>query len=67
MIRWEYHSTQIANIHCPSGVRAQDLVNQLGRDGWELIGFDVHNQAWFKRPLPDAAAVESTSERQNRA
>jgi hypothetical protein len=60
MTCWEYHSMQITNINYPGGETAQDLVNRLGRDGWELVGFDVHNEAWFKRPLSDAeAAVRS--------
>ena len=49
----------------PDSGTVEDLVNRLGRDGWELVGFDVHNQAWFKRPLSDAAAMESASERQD--
>lgn len=64
MTRWEYYFTVITNMTFPDGETVQDLVNRLGRDGWELVGFDVHNQAWFKRPLPDAAVMESASERQ---
>jgi len=36
----------------------------LGRDGWELVGFDVHNQAWFKRPLQDIGKEGSVPGRQ---
>jgi hypothetical protein len=64
MTYWEYCFTHITNTNFPDRETAQDLVNRLGRDGWELVGFDVHNQAWFKRPLPDAAVMESASERQ---
>jgi hypothetical protein len=59
MTRWEYHFTVIAKVITPGGETVQDLTNGLGRDGWELVGFDVHNQAWFKRPLPDAAVTGS--------
>jgi hypothetical protein len=64
MIRWEYHFTVVTNMTLPDGGTVQDLVNRLGRDGWELVGFDVHNQAWFKRQLPDAAMKEVASDRQ---
>ena len=64
MTHWEYYFTIITNMNSPDGETVQDLVNRLGCDGWELVGFDVHNQAWFKRPLPDKAVMESASERQ---
>jgi len=53
-----YHECQL-----PDRETAQDLVNRLGSDGWELVGFDVHNQAWFKRPLADVGATETITER----
>ena len=59
MTRWEYYLTVITNMNSPDGETVLDSVNRLGRDGWELVGFDVHNHAWFKRPLPDAAVRES--------
>ena len=65
MTRWEYYFTVIAKMTLPDSGTVEDLVNRWGRDGWELVGFDVHNQAWFKRPLSDAAAMDSASERQD--
>ena len=53
MTRWEYHFIQVTNAPFLHGGTVPDFVNELGRDGWELVGFDVHNQAWFKRPLQD--------------
>jgi hypothetical protein len=35
----------------------------LGGDGRELVGFDVHNQAWFKQPLPDVAEEKAVAGR----
>jgi hypothetical protein len=57
MTRWEYHFTVIAKTTSPDGEPVQDLINRLGCDGWELVGFDVHNQAWFKRPMLDVAEM----------
>jgi hypothetical protein len=65
MTRWEYYFTVIAKMTLPDSGTVQDLVNRLGHEGWELVGFDVHNQAWFKRPLSAAAAMEPASERQD--
>ena len=53
MTRWEYHFIQVTNAPFLHSGTVPDFVNELGRDGWELVGFDVHNQAWFKRPLQD--------------
>jgi hypothetical protein len=64
MTRWEYWFTHITNVNFPDRETAQDLVNRLGSDGWELVGFDVHNQAWFKRPLPDVGVTETAAERE---
>ncbi len=27
-------------------------LNELGRDGWELVGIDSADRLYFKRPLP---------------
>jgi hypothetical protein len=59
MTRWEYYFTVIAKLTSPDGEPVQDWINRLGGDGWELVGFDVHNQAWFKRPVPDAGVIGS--------
>jgi len=64
MTCWEYYFAHITNTIFPDGETVQDMVNRLGRDGWELVGFDVHNQGWFKRPLPDAPVDESASQGQ---
>ena len=53
MTHWEYHFIQVTNAPFLHSGTVPDFVNELGRDGWELVGFDVHNQAWFKRPLQD--------------
>jgi len=63
MTRWEYHFIQVANAPFPHSGTVPDFVNELGRNGWELVGFDVHNQAWLKRPLPDVSEEEAVAGR----
>lgn len=43
---WEYHVE-------PAGDLAVDRLNQLGRDGWELVSISGTDEAIFKRPAPD--------------
>ena len=64
MTRWEYHFIQVTNAPFLHSGTVPDFVNELGRDGWELVGFDVHNQAWFKRPLQDIGEEGSVPGRQ---
>src|SRR5215831_17379971 len=45
MIRWEYHFIQVTNAPFLHSGTVPDFVNELGGDGWELVGFDLRNQA----------------------
>lgn len=39
-----------------------DALNRLGRDGWELVGFDsASNQFYFKRELAASGQAEIRS------
>ena len=64
MARWEYHFIQVTKAPFVHSGTVPDFINELGGDGWELVGFDVHNQAWFKRPLPDVGEEEAAVGRQ---
>jgi hypothetical protein len=45
MVRWEYFMVP-ADYHMD-----HNSLYQLGQDGWELVGFDPHGNAWLKRPV----------------
>ena len=62
MTRWEYHFIQVTNAPFLHSGTVPDFINKLGGDGWELVGFDVHNQAWFKRPLPEVGEEEAVAD-----
>lgn len=54
MTKWEYE----INIMPGSQVEDQDLLNDLGTDGWELVAFDFDSRtAIFKRPLSNGRCV----------
>src|SRR5215472_10667726 len=48
MTRWEYHFIQVTNGPFLHSGTVPDFITKLGGDGWELVGFDVHNQALFR-------------------
>jgi hypothetical protein len=37
MTRWEYHFIQVTNAPFLHSGTVPDFVNELGRDGWELV------------------------------
>jgi hypothetical protein len=43
--QWEYMAVQIRK-----GTGDFNKLNDFGRKGWELVGFDPSMVAWFKRP-----------------
>ncbi len=52
MTRWEYLIVQdTQEIHSPG------RLNELGSQGWELVGFDSRNVVLFKRRLSEKAEI----------
>jgi len=56
MPQWEYSRIDLSNI--PARTNEVDLLDDAGRDGWELVGITANNVAYLKRPTgsPPAAA-----------
>ena len=56
MTRWEYLVLRpISSNQHPISDKAQiDILNDLGRQGWELITISREDQAFFKRPVEEA-------------
>lgn len=50
--KWEYTVVVLENI---TG-KIETQFNQLGQGGWELVGIDRHDQAYFKRPFKEEVA-----------
>jgi hypothetical protein len=55
MLQWEYSKRDLSEV--PSKLDDIDLLNDAGRDGWELVGITANNIAYLKRPVAGAAAA----------
>lgn len=66
MQKWEYKTCCLINENCidkEDGGKAKSL-NDLGREGWELIQivrFNIDNMALFKRPYSEIRIKENVS------
>jgi hypothetical protein len=55
MPQWEYSKRDLSEV--PAKIDDVDLLNDAGRDGWELVAITANNIAYLKRPLGGAAAA----------
>jgi hypothetical protein len=53
MAQWEYSKRNLNEG--PAKTTDVDLLNAVGKDGWELVGITVNNLAYLKRQVPGAA------------
>jgi hypothetical protein len=54
MPQWEYSKIDLSNL--PPRTDDVDLLDDAGREGWELVGIAANNFAYLKRlSAPDAA------------
>jgi hypothetical protein len=53
MPQWEYSKIDLNNV--PARSSEIDLLDDAGRDGWELVRITANNFAYLKRALDDAA------------
>jgi hypothetical protein len=56
MPQWEYSKRNLGDA--PTKTDDIDLLNDAGRDGWELVAITVNNLAYLKRPLGGVADAE---------
>jgi len=54
MPQWEYSKRDLSEV--PAKIDDVDLLNDAGRDGWELVAITANNIAYLKRPLGGSAA-----------
>lgn len=50
MPQWEYNKIDLSNVSARSD--DVDLLDQAGRDGWELVSITPNNIAYLKRQVP---------------
>ncbi len=55
MPQWEYSKIDLNNV--PARSSEIDLLDNAGRDGWELVRISVNNLAYLKRAVDDIAAA----------
>ena len=58
---WEYTKRDLNNATPRSD--DIDLLNEVGRDGWELVTITANNLAYLKRPLETTAAPAEPPQR----
>jgi hypothetical protein len=60
MQQWEYHKLHLNDL--PEQADEIDILNDAGKDGWELITITPNNMAILKRQITRAAS-HATSRR----
>jgi hypothetical protein len=55
MPQWEYSKRDLSEV--PAKLDDIDLLNEAGREGWELLNITTNNIAYFKRPQGGGAAA----------
>ena len=64
MTQWEYRKLDLNNVSARSS--EIDLLDEAGKDGWELVRITANNFAYFKRALEDVAPAPQPRARQTR-
>jgi hypothetical protein len=58
MAEWEYRKIMLSET--PRRGDDIDLLNDAGKDGWELVGISNNNVAYLKRQHPEPAPAPAT-------
>ena len=62
MAQWEYSKIDLSNL--PPRTDDVDLLDDAGKDGWELVGIAANNFAYLKRRSDDGAAAAEPPRKQ---
>lgn len=60
MPQWEYNKIDLSNVSARSD--DVDLLDDAGKDGWELVGITSNNVAYLKRMTNPPAATVAPAE-----
>ena len=63
MSEWEYIVVNLSDL--PRETGELDLLNDMGKHGWELVGITSNNNAYLKRPV--ARTTPKTSRTKSRS
>jgi hypothetical protein len=58
MNEWEYSTINLNEV--PRGADDIDVLNNAGKDGWELVTISTNNVAFLKRQIGEPARVPAT-------
>jgi hypothetical protein len=58
MMHWEYHKIDLNQVRRRGDVL--DLLDDAGKDGWELVVIVPNNLAYFKRAVEQRAAAQKS-------
>jgi hypothetical protein len=61
MAEWEYRKLMLSET--PRRGDDIDLLNEAGKDGWELVSISNNNVAYMKRQHPEPAPVPTARRR----
>jgi hypothetical protein len=59
MPEWEYINIDLNDL--PRRTESIDLLNDAGKDGWELVALTSNNIAYLKRKIPKRASTPAAS------
>ena len=65
MPQWEYSKIDLSNL--PPRTDDVDLLDDAGKDGWELVGIAANNFAYLKRRSDNGAAAAAEAPRKQPA
>jgi hypothetical protein len=61
---WEYMTINLCEL--PLAAQASDVLNDAGKEGWELVAITSNGMAYLKRPTGTATPAQAPARRSAR-